>query len=347
MTDDMKFQDIVLNDPLDAEENIKCLVQFVQNAATLYKASREVQSTRTKGREWKITEAKVDADKEINAPLFLNALLYYIFGPNHIKDSKMKQHLKIYVSVIVQSKFVDRLVRHAIYSDKEKLAKTNTEVVDAYNKLLTTIPFECFSSNFDTICVDSFIDEWRKQFKNQKGTRRYNAHTYTYAVRGLYVKYLIDLVVSILAPGEKMNKADKDEPKTTQQLLDELPAAIDKWRENKKKSGEKTDVKEVEIDSKPDISATTAAEDLPSAQPVTLHMGQMSMDEYLNFVTTTLKGLSRQELEIFRDGVDKLIAKYIQIEIDQYNIKLQNLEKMKAEAEAKKAELLQKLPTIK
>lgn len=341
MTNDMKFQDIILNDPLDAEENIKCLVQFVKNATTLYKASRKARTPGANDRVWKITEPKIDADREINALLFLNALLYYVFGPNHIKNSNMKQQFKIYVSVIIQSKFVDRLVRHATYSDKETIVQMNKEVVAAYNRLLTTIPFEHFASNFETSCVDSFIKEWRKQFEEQKDNRRYNPQTYTYAVRGSYVKYLVNLVVSILAPGEQMGKATDAKPKTTQQLLDELPANIDKWRENKKKSGEKTDDKDstsVVSDSQP--------EKLP-AQSLSFRMGQMTRDEYSQFIETTLKGLSREELELFHESIDKLLARYIQLEIDQYNITLQNLEKMKADAEAKRAELMKKLPTIK
>lgn len=101
----MDSSELFIVDPKDPQENHDRLLTFLYCVIRKYNESRQCKQTRRSGMQLlrPVKEQKVDTRSEINASLFLNSVLYYVFSESGLNSMMKDRHKRPYASNVLSA----------------------------------------------------------------------------------------------------------------------------------------------------------------------------------------------------------------------------------------------------
>lgn len=101
----MDSSELFIVDPKDPQENHDRLLTFLYCVIRKYNESRQCKQTKRSGMQLlrPVKEQKVDTRSEINASLFLNSVLYYVFSESGLNSMMKDRHKRPYASNVLSS----------------------------------------------------------------------------------------------------------------------------------------------------------------------------------------------------------------------------------------------------
>lgn len=101
----MDSSELFIVDPKDPQENHDRLLTFLVCVIRKYNESRQCKQTKRSGLQLlhPVKEQKVDTRSEINASLFLNSVLYYVFSESGLSSMMRDKHKRPYASNVLSA----------------------------------------------------------------------------------------------------------------------------------------------------------------------------------------------------------------------------------------------------